>query len=159
MYVQDDEGQLVFHPQSEPSADEVADIAIMVAHKVLRALELDDGEDEDPLALEQPLLAHCYGAAVTGRQAFGPHRGKPVIRRIDADRRQTLAGRKIAEAEGFQVSSRKNDRQAVFALCRYLTRPPLANERLERLSDGRVGYRLQRRFATVPLRSSCALST
>jgi hypothetical protein len=31
-------------------------------------------------------------------------------------------------------------------VCRYVSRPPIANERLSRLADGRVLYRLKRRW-------------
>ncbi len=39
-----------------------------------------------------------------------------------------------------------DDRQAVFVLCRSLTRPPFKQDRLERLSDRRFGYRMKRTF-------------
>ena len=36
------------------------------------------------------------------------------------------------------------DRGRLEKLCRYIARPPIANERLERLADGRIAYRLKR---------------
>ncbi len=42
------------------------------------------------------------------------------------------------------VRIRKGDRKGLEQLCRYLLRPPFAEERLERLPDGRVLYRFRR---------------
>jgi hypothetical protein len=134
-----------------PSGDEVADVAIMTAARLSRALEVGEVDEDDPLAQEDPLLAQCYAASIQGRQALGKDAGKPLLRRIDQARRSmTASGQHVAESQGFQVfcdhSIEAEDRSAVFALCRYLTRPPLKAERLERLSDGRLCYRMKRVF-------------
>ena len=39
-----------------------------------------------------------------------------------------------------------NDRRRLERLCRYVARPPIATERLEQLSDGRLLYRLKHRW-------------
>jgi len=53
-----------------------------------------------------------------------------------------------ARCEGFSleaaVSLRASDRVGLERLCRYLTRPPLATERLSLQEDGRVRYRFRR---------------
>lgn len=41
------------------------------------------------------------------------------------------------------VSIRADDRKGLERLCRYAARPPVAVERLEQLSDGRLSYRLK----------------
>ena len=38
------------------------------------------------------------------------------------------------------------DRRRLERLCRYVARPPLALDRLEAMSDGRLAYRLQTRW-------------
>jgi hypothetical protein len=41
------------------------------------------------------------------------------------------------------VRVRANDREGIEHLCRYLTRPPIANDRLQQLSDGRLALRFK----------------
>ena len=48
----------------------------MTASRVLRKLELAEVGDEDPWVQDEPLLAHCYGAAAEGSQ--DSNRGKPA---------------------------------------------------------------------------------
>jgi hypothetical protein len=56
----------------------------------------------------------------------------------------------LARCEGFGVYADRGfdgrDRQRLFFMCRYLTRPPLSQERLTQFSDGRLCYRLKRTF-------------
>jgi hypothetical protein len=151
VYVRDADGSLRFHRVDGPSGYDVADVAIMTAARMSRALEMGEVDEDDSLAQEEPLLAQCYAASIQGRQALGKDAGKPLLRRIDQARQSlTAAGQHVAESQGFQVFCdhpiEAEDRKAVFALCRYLTRPPLKAERLERLSDGKLCYRMKRVF-------------
>jgi hypothetical protein len=61
-----------------------------------------------------------------------------------------FSGERCAEADGFtlhanvRVHGRK--RKRLERLCRYMIRPAIATQRLERLQDGRIRYRLRRAF-------------
>jgi len=63
---------------------------------------------------------------------------------------QRPGGPVLAQHEGFGVYADRGfdgrDRQRLFGMCRYLTRPPLSQKRLTELSDGRLCYRLKRTF-------------
>ena len=106
-------------------------------------------EDVDPLEQEQPGLAALYGASVCGRIATGPNAGQRVKTSgdsVDGDPVES-AGTRCAMVSGFSVhagvSVRAGDRVKLERLIRYMARPPLANERLSRLPDGRLTYRLK----------------
>ena len=118
-----------------------------------RGLESDD----DPLATDDPLLATLMVASVRSRIATGPEAGQPWRRlgdRVDPVESGEGGADTSAEApprcvrEGgmslhADVSVPARDRRRLERLCRYGTRPPLALDRLEALSDGRLAYRLK----------------
>jgi len=110
---------------------------------VLAADETADLE-ADPLATDAPVLAQLSAAAVRGRSAFGDRAGTPVLRvgrTPDAPWVWTVGPRR-AHLERFDLHAdravRADDRAGLERLVRYLLRPPLAQERLTRLADGRV---------------------
>ena len=118
------------------------------------------GENLDPDEVMVPLQA----AASTWRIAAGPRAGRKVL---------TLAGRgqlresqrtreRCASHQGFSlhagVHCAANDRQGIEQLCRYITRPAIANGRLSINREGNVVLKLKpvlslskgRRGATAP---------
>ena len=103
----------------------------------------------DRLADESPVLAGIVGASVQGRVALGPRAGARVQRL--GDERDTAAvtsrGTRQAHLEGFDLHANvwvsANDRAGVERLCRYVSRPPFAQERLPLRSDGRVALELK----------------
>ena len=91
VYVEQD-GQLVFHPLGEPSAEDIEYVARRTferAKRLLRRRGLLDGERldadgcADPLQTDHAALAHCYDAAVRGIEQFGKRTGQPTLRLID----------------------------------------------------------------------------
>ena len=90
------------------------------------------------------MLAQLSAAAVRGRSAFGDRAGTPVLRVGNAHDSPWVwtVGPRHAHLERFDLHAdrdvRANDRLGLERLCRYLLRPPLAQERLSRLADGRV---------------------
>jgi hypothetical protein len=73
------------------------------------------------------------------------------VRRLGEGRRQARGGARgprHAHLEGFDLHANvwvgPNDRARLEQLCRYLLRPPLAENRLRRLADGRVRLELKR---------------
>jgi len=149
-----------FRPVPPPDDDEVALVARRVARNLARLIErrglgheADRGE-ADPLSIDQPMLAALYAASVRGRVATGPRSGQRVLRlgdRVDPDHiSETTTSPLCVDAGGVSIHANvavpPNDRARLERLCRYVARPPLASERLERGPDGRLLYRLRHRW-------------
>ena len=150
-------GALEFHPAPAPSDAEVAEVLATVRRRVQRLLErrgLEPSVDEsgrvDPLAEESPVLAGIASASVQGRVALGPRAGARV-QRVGRDpdaEAVTSRGPRQAQLEGFDLHANVwvhgNDRAGLERLCRYVLRPPLAQDHLRLRSDGRVAVELKR---------------
>jgi len=146
------DGTTRFGPAPPPTDREVARLLATIRARILRLLRRrgvlaaeDAGDlDADPLAVDTPVLAQLSAAAVRGRSAFGDRAGTPVLR-IGRDRDAPWVwalGPRHAHLERFDLHADRSvaadDRVGLERLCRYLLRPPLAQERLARLPDGRV---------------------
>jgi len=158
VYVRDEEdGSFTFYSLPEPTTEDVARVAGWARDKILElvgehGLGADDYDAQlDLLAEQEPFLAECSAAAVTGTVASGRRAGRGVVRIRD----ELLAGcnddnipDRCANVDGFSVhantSVRASDRKQLEKLARYAARPPITTERLEELSDGRVRYELRR---------------
>jgi hypothetical protein len=147
-----------FRPLPPPSDAEVERIVATFAHRLVRLLERcglpeADPTEADPLASDESVLGELYAASVRNRVATGPRAGQRIARlgdRIDADAVESFEGERCARVAGVSlhanVSVPARDRKRLERLCRYVARPPLATERLSRLADGRLLYRLKRRW-------------
>jgi putative transposase/transposase-like zinc-binding protein len=149
-------GALLFHPAPGPSDAEVAAALATIRHRVRRLLVrrgLEPGGDgtgpADPLAEESPVLAGIVGASVQGRVALGPRAGARVRRLGDARDRAAVTSRgpRQAHLDGFDLHANvwvaATDRAGTERLCRYVLRPPFAQERLRLRTDGRVALELK----------------
>jgi hypothetical protein len=156
------DGELAFHALPTPTSDDVLDIARRTAKRLHRAFrkqgrhrpwdepDFSDGEPE-PFSLEQPGLFACYQAAALGAAVLGERAGQPVLRLVAGG--ATEAGDKpnatepVAEALGVNVYAKQlvdgRDRAQLERLARYVLRPPLSQERLERRDDGRLQLTLK----------------
>jgi hypothetical protein len=78
------------------------------------------------------------------------HRLAKVADQVDAEDLPAPSGPRCAISSGFSVhanvSLAAHDRMRLERLCRYAGRPPLATDRLSMLPDGRLLYRLKRRW-------------
>jgi hypothetical protein len=152
VYARAPDGTTRFDPALPPTDREVAQLLVAIRTRILRLLRrrgvvaADDASElaSDPLADEAPVLAQLTAAAVRGRSAFGDRAGTPVLRvgrAPDAPWVWTV-GARHAHLERFDLHAdravRADDRAGLERLCRYLLRPPLAQDRLSRLADGRV---------------------
>ncbi|MCC6765548.1 MAG: transposase [Deltaproteobacteria bacterium] len=152
------DGTTRFDPAPPPTDREVAQLLAAVRTRILRLLRrrgvlaADDASDlaTDPLADAAPVLAELTAAAVRGRSAFGDRAGTPVLRvgrEPDAPWVATV-GRRHAHLACFDLHADRavpaDDRAGLERLCRYLLRPPLAQDRLTRLTDGRIVCTLAR---------------
>ncbi len=95
------------------------------------------------------MAGRVYGHGVRGRIATGPDMGKRIRTwggRGESEEPEPSA-RRCANVDGFSVhanvSLRAHQRAKLENLCRYMLRPPLAVERLERLASGRLAYRMK----------------
>ena len=150
------EGTLAFHPAPGPNDAEVAAALATIRHRVQRLLvrhglaPADDATGlADRLADEPPVLAGIVGASVQRRVALGPRAGARV-RRLGGARDTaavTSRGPRQAHLEGFDLHANVwvsvNDRAGLERLCRYVLRPPFAQARRRRRSDGRVALELK----------------
>jgi hypothetical protein len=149
-------GALTFHPAPAPSDAEVAAALAMIRQRVRRLLArhgLEPGDDAtgpaDRLADESPVLAGIVGASVQGRVALGSRAGARVRRLGDArdPAAVTSRGPRQAHLDGFDLHANvwvsAHDRAGVERLCRYVLRPPFAQERLRLRGDGRIALELK----------------
>ena len=138
-----DAGGLEFHPAPGPSDNDVAAILALIRDRVGRLLqrrglapEDDATGPADRLGEESPLLAGIVSASVQGRVALGARAGRRV-RRLgeEADAEGVMSrGPRQAHLDGFDLHANvwvgANDRAGLERLCRYVLRPPFAQERL-----------------------------
>jgi hypothetical protein len=145
VYAEQPDGNLLFHPLPAPSDENIARMARAVYRKVTRHLGRLTGEDKD----QQVTLDHLANASVQGLVATGPRRGCRVLRLggTGEDAEAAIMGKRCADVAGFNVHAnvrvRANDRDGLEHLCRYLARPPIANDRLQELPDGRLALRFK----------------
>ncbi len=143
------DGILEFHAAEPPSDEEVARVLAAIYRRVRRllarrGLDVEPIPDLDPLAAESPALAGISSASIQGRIALGPRAGARVFqlgREPDAPW-VTSRGPCQAHLEGFDLHANitvaADDRAGVERLCRYVLRPPVAQERLSLTPDGLV---------------------
>jgi hypothetical protein len=159
VFVADADGGRRFVPLPVPSDVEVARLLAAVRRRIVRlvarhGIDLEDpsGEEQgtDERQLDWPAYAEIQGAAVVGRVATGPRAGAPV-QRLGRDRyaaEVASTGPLHAHLDGFDlhaaVAVPAGDRRRLEHLCRYVLRPPIAQERLELAPDGAVLLRLRR---------------
>ncbi len=104
----------------------------------------DNDGDSDEARVLRPLQA----AACTYRIAFGPRAGQKVLTVQGAMPRETDFEQPLcADIDGFSLHAAvrcgADDRQALEQLCRYITRPALANERVQTNAAGQVVLKLK----------------
>jgi len=152
--------KLRFLPLPEPTEHDVQQLTERVAARIERVLkqhgrylDAQDGSDEpDVLALTEPALSACYAAAVGGQQLFGDAAGRPALRMLTAPASNKRASSSLcAQVRGINIHASAavpgTDRPRLERLCRYAARPPLAQERLSQLHDGRVRLELKKPWA------------
>lgn len=90
-------------------------------------------------------LAACYSAAALGVEVSGARAGQPALRLVQGDGAQAtsdapVADEPVAEVRGINLYGKQwidgRDRKQLERLARYITRPPVAQERLSLRPDG-----------------------
>ena len=147
----DTPGEVVFRGLPAPQKGEVAAVAWEVCEKVVALLKkrgqwLDAPPEHDALTEREPLLASLYGASISGTLVLGEKAGQRQVRLYGAAARSEDddGAQRLKNAYGFDVHAgvrvAASDRGGLERLARYMTRPPLSKQRLERQGDGR--YRI-----------------
>lgn len=152
------DGALAFQPLPSLSSGEVSDLMQAVRIRVLGWLErhgvIDASAElfavDDEFAEREPALAALARASVSGLAPAGPERrerspisltGHPGV--------EVKAPLSVAEL-GFSLHAATvvgaRDRAGREGLCKYVLRPPLAQERVRLLDDGLVRLELKRPF-------------
>jgi hypothetical protein len=144
-----------FLPLPPPDGDAVARVLAGTARRLQRIVAKRAAEDEDALARDEPLLAVLAAASLRARSASGPNAGERWRRLGDRVEPATWnddpeAAPRIPQHGGLSlhaaVAVPARDRRRLERLCRYVARPPLANERLEEHPDGGLTLRLKTRW-------------
>jgi len=166
-----DHGPLSFYPLPTPSRAETTRVASRIAARVEvilkkhgRSLDPDEA-DSDPTEpeLDHPALAACYSAAALGVDVGGERAGQPTLRLVHGDGSQgsadaPLDDEPVAEVRGINLYGKQwidgRDRKQMERLFRYITRPPVAQERLSLRPDGTLLLEFTRAFGASARRGS-----
>ena len=155
-----DGGAPIFHPAPGLTQEDVEAIVERASKRILRFLQRrgvitlvtapGDGEvtvvGDETIGEKDPLLAKLLAAATAGAPPAGPTQKRAPVRiMLDPDDRPVAKGKLCGQHAGFNLHGATrvaaNDKQGRVALCKYILRPPLANDRLQeccidRNSDG-----------------------
>jgi hypothetical protein len=164
IYAPDRDGKgLIFHPAPAPTQEDIERLVARVSKRILWFLQRrgvitlvtapGDGEvtvvPDETLGEQDPLLAKLLAAATTGAAPAGPaSKRQPTRIVLDPSERPVAKGTLCASSHGFNLQAAThvaaNDKPGRERLCRYILRPPLANDRLHILDDGNVRLEFKR---------------
>jgi hypothetical protein len=105
----------------------------------------------DLFAETQPVLATCMTASLLDRVAVGERKGELVMRLRDEDVEVRANGIRCAVTDGFNIHAATTvapaDRAGLESLCKYILRPAICNERMQRLGSGQVLISLKKKWS------------
>jgi len=153
VFVREPNGSLRFVAAKAPTDREVEALLDVIRTRVLRLLVrrglLSEEPGESLDETEAPPLHTLYAASVRQRVAMGRRAGATVLGLAEASTVKAVPpkGRRQARLGGFDLhantSVRAKNRPKLERLCRYLLRPPVAEDRLSFRPDGSVLVRLK----------------
>jgi hypothetical protein len=140
VFVADPEGGIVrFHPLPGPRDQDVLDIAMKVARRILDLFADDADGDRAWLDDESAALARAQAEAIETRTR---------VPAVPATTARLLMHRRSVSFDGFSLHAAvqigERDRAGLERLCRYGARPAFAGERLTLTAGGQVSYRLKK---------------
>jgi Putative transposase len=148
------DGAAVFHEAAAPSTDELETVLLKIITRTMRILTRLGAVIEEP---DRTYLAETdtdgalralQAASCTYRIALGPRAGQKVLslRSLPSAARASAPELRV-NAHGFSLHAavrwRADQRAELEHLCRYITRPAIANERLQRNRAGQVVLQLK----------------
>ena len=146
----------IFHPVRPPTSHDLNRVTQKIAQRVSRYLEkagylVRDAESEylDFYTDEEDAMAGIVGASISYRLVFGPHAGKKALtlQTLPATVESAHRIEQASRRGGFSLHAgvackagqrKKLDRPGGVPLCRYITRPAIAEQRLSLASNGNV---------------------
>ena len=142
------------HPARAPSPPELAALAGTIAHRVCRHLVRRgwlEGEGESAFLTDgaggEDAMDALRMSSITYRIATGPHAGRKVATLqtlpADADAVHGDAGQVGGFSLHAGVAAQAHESRKLERLCRYITRPAIAERRLSISPQGRVRYELK----------------
>jgi Putative transposase len=147
-------GEPVFHEARAPSMDELQTLLARITQRIVKLLTRTGYliEEQDMTYLAQAdsdrALTPLQAAACTYRIALGPHAGQKVLSLQTVPSRAADSQQPgCVNAHGFSLHAAlrcgAHQRKELERLCRYITRPAIANERLKRNPAGQVVLQLK----------------
>jgi hypothetical protein len=140
-----------FWPVKPPTPEDLDKLTHTIAKRVSRYLEragylYRDAESEylDLMPEKDDALHSIIGASVTYRLAFGPNAGRKALtlQGVLASDKRMKPSELVSKQSGFSlhagVACKSNQRKKLERLCRYITRPAIAEQRLSLASSGNV---------------------
>ncbi len=144
----------VFHPVRAPTAEQLQTLLHQIIKRIMKLLTRLGYlvEEQDMVFMAETetdtALGALHSAACTYRIALGPRAGQKVLTLQSVPRCEVQPTEQLcANAQGFslhaEVRCAMNQRNKLQQLCRYITRPAIANERLKLNSAGDVVLQLK----------------
>lgn len=165
----------MFHPAPAPRQQDIEQLVACVGKRILRFLQrrgvitlvTAPGDEEvtvvtdETMGEKDPLLAKLLAAAIAGVDLAGPaNKRQPIRIVLDHDERPMGKGVLCGQTQGFNLQAATqvamHDKPGRERLCRYILRPPLANERLSILEGGNVRLELKRPWSDGDGRGAAA---
>jgi hypothetical protein len=156
-----EEASLKFVAFGPPTDQQVCDVVKKIATKTIQWLRKkgylqEEGEevprpDLDPLFRDHPAMAEAMAASIQSKIAFGERAGDKV-RRVGPgfgyeEETPLVKGTLVATINGFNLHAKvgvaAHARDRLLQLIKYVTRPPVSNERLSRKENGDLLYELK----------------
>ena len=160
---------VTFHQTREPTNTDLLDILIHVRYRLIKRFIYkgylrptpDFNDEGKPIfALywgseapneEMSQLLRCYAASTQLKHAFGPQAGERLSIDEDGEPSFKFKGPLCVDLHGFGLHAatyiERGNRERVEQMCRYINRPPISQDRLIPLEDGRFYYAFKRVWA------------
>jgi hypothetical protein len=156
-----EEGEsILFQALKAPSNEDVRGVLAQIQKRVVRVLKRrgyvlernsESNESEYPEEAELLLTDLCQAASVQNRIALGENAGQRVrkLGSFGIDGEPIFQeGSRCASLGGFSIHANTaveaNEKDRLEKLCRYVTRPPIAEMRLQESKDGGIIYRFKK---------------
>jgi hypothetical protein len=144
----------VFVPVPSPSTKELKGLVQRIAERIGRSLErsglIERDIDNAYLAFdpaEEAPIHGLLGSSITYRIATGPREGQKVFTLQTLPAEPGALRPEVAESSGFSlhagIAAKASQRDKIERLARYVSRPPVATERLSLTRGGNVRYALK----------------
>ena len=155
VYAINKQGKQRFHRVKAPTSDILNRLVYILSHRIARCLEkqglLERDAENSWLTLEEgdeDVLPQLQGASITYRIATGPKQGHKVftLQTLPPQAKPESKSR-VANHAGFSlhagIMANAHQRDKLERLCRYISRPAVAEKRLSLLPNGQVRYELK----------------